>query len=368
MNLALAPQMNIESTNDETLWEAVISKDARLDGEFVFAVSSTGIYCRPSCPSRRPRRDRVSFFNLPEAAERAGFRACLRCQPRQINTGDPKVEMVRRACDLIAQADENLKLADLSTQLGVSSFHLQRTFKKITGVSPRQYADTCRAEKFKGSIREGQPITSAMYDAGYSSSSRLYERSTAELGMTPATYSRNGRGANINYAMAKCDLGLLLVAATGKGICAVRLGSLETELEKDLREEFSAASVERDERQLREWLDQILEHLAGQRPDLNLPLDIQATAFQRLVWETLQAIPYGATRSYAQVAQAIGRPTAVRAVARACATNPVALVVPCHRVIGSNKSLSGYRWGLERKERLLERERSNVEGKASRTS
>jgi AraC family transcriptional regulator of adaptative response/methylated-DNA-[protein]-cysteine methyltransferase len=367
LNLALAPQMNIESTNDETLWEAVISKDARLDGQFVFAVSSTGIYCRPSCPSRRPRRDRVSFFNLPEAAERAGFRACLRCHPRQTNATDPKVEMVRRACDLIARADENLKLADLSTQLGVSSFHLQRTFKKITGVSPRQYADTCRAEKFKGSIREGQPITSAMYDAGYGSSSRLYERSTAELGMTPATYSRNGRGANIKYAMAKCDLGLLLVAATDKGICAVRLGSLEAELERDLREEFSAASVERDEGQLRAWVDQILEHLAGQRPDLNLPLDIQATAFQRLVWETLQAIPYGATRSYAQVAQAIGRPTAVRAVARACATNPVALVVPCHRVIGSNKNLSGYRWGLERKEKLLKRERSDVEGKA-RTS
>jgi AraC family transcriptional regulator of adaptative response/methylated-DNA-[protein]-cysteine methyltransferase len=367
MNLALAPQMNIAQFNDETLWEAVVSKDARYDGEFVFAVSSTGIYCRPSCPSRRPRRDRVRFFALPDAAEQAGFRACLRCHPRQANGSDPKIELVRRACELIAQADESLTLTELSAQLGISSFHLQRTFKKITGISPRQYADSCRAEKFKGSIREGQPITSAMYDAGYSSSSRLYERSTAELGMTPATYSRNGRGAVVNYALAKCDLGYLLVAATEKGICAVRLGSSEIELETDLRGEFSAASIARDEGQLRVWVDQILEHLSGQRPDLKLPLDVQATAFQRQVWEALQAIPYGSTRSYAQVAQAIGRPTAVRAVARACATNPVALVVPCHRVIGSDKRLSGYRWGLERKESLLKQERASSEGKVPRT-
>ncbi|MCU1265397.1 MAG: ada, AraC family transcriptional regulator, regulatory protein of adaptative response [Acidobacteria bacterium] len=364
MNLALAKQMNSAPAPQdyERLWEAVITKDARHDGKFVFAVSSTGIYCRPSCPSRRPRRDRVSFFALPEAAERAGFRACLRCHPSEANAADAKVALVRRACDLINQADENLKLSDLSAQLGISSFHLQRTFKKITGISPRQYADSCRAEKFKGSIREGQPITSALYDAGYSSSSRLYERSTAELGMTPATYSRNGRGAVIDYAVASCDLGFLLVAATAKGICAVRLGSSEIDLENDLRGEFSAASVKRDDAQLRGWVDQILEHLAGRRPDLNLPLDVQATAFQRLVWEALQAIPYGSTRSYSEVAEAIGRPTAVRAVARACATNPVALVVPCHRVIGSNKRLSGYRWGLERKERLLEQERSNSEG------
>jgi AraC family transcriptional regulator of adaptative response/methylated-DNA-[protein]-cysteine methyltransferase len=360
LNLALAPQMNRTpaSTNEEKLWEAVLAKDARLDGEFVFAVSSTRIYCRPSCPSRRPRRERVSFFALPEAAEQAGFRPCLRCRPRHATAIDPKVELVQRACDLIAAADESLTLTHLSEQLGISSFHLQRTFKKIVGISPRQYAESKRAKKFKANVREGQPITSAMYDAGYGSSSRLYERSTAELGMTPATYSRNGRGAFINYAVAECDLGYLLVAATEKGICAVRLGSTETELETDLREEFSAARVARDEGQLREWVGQILEHLAGRRPDLNLPLDVQATAFQRLVWEALQAIPYGSTRSYAQVAQAIGRPTAVRAVARACATNPVALVVPCHRVIGSDKSLSGYRWGPERKKRLLDQEKA----------
>jgi AraC family transcriptional regulator of adaptative response/methylated-DNA-[protein]-cysteine methyltransferase len=197
-----------------------------------------------------------------------------------------------------------------------------------------------------------------MYDAGYGSSSRLYERAAAELGMTPATYSRNGRGAVITYALASCDLGCLLVAATEKGICAVRLGSLETELESAVRDEFSAAHIQRDDGKLKRWVSEILEHLAGKRPALDLPLDVQATAFQRLVWEALRAIPYGSTSSYSDVAQAIKRPSAVRAVARACATNPVALVIPCHRVIREDQSLGGYRWGLERKRGLLERERT----------
>src|SRR6267378_8034493 len=215
-----------------------------------------------------------------------------------------------------------MNLSNLSERLGVSSFHLQRTFKKVMGISPRQYAEACRTSKFKNSIRDGQSVTSAIYDAGYGSSSRLYERATAELGMTPATYSRNGRGAVINYTLAKSDLGCLLVAATEKGICAVRLG-VETELESVLRDEFSAASIQRDDRKLQRFVNEILEHLAGKRPSLDLPLDVQATAFQRIVWEALRAIPYGSTSSYSEVAKAIKRPTAVRAVARACATNPV---------------------------------------------
>jgi AraC family transcriptional regulator of adaptative response/methylated-DNA-[protein]-cysteine methyltransferase len=263
---------------------------------------------------------------------------------------------VRRACQLLEQSDETINLTQLSEQLGVSSFHLQRTFKRIVGISPRQYAEAHRTTKFKGKVREGQSITGAMYDSGYGSSSRLYERATAELGMTPATYSRNGRGAVITFAVAKCDLGELLVAATEKGICAVRLGQLADELEAALRNEFSEATIERNDGQLRAWVSQILEHIAGDRVSLDLPLDVQATAFQRLVWEALQSIPYGSTRSYSEVAKAIKRPTAVRAVARACATNPVALVIPCHRVIRENKSLSGYRWGLDRKKKLLERE------------
>ena len=348
------------STNGhDELWEAMIARNVSFDGRFVFAVSSTGIYCRPSCPSRRPRRERVSFFDLPEAAEQAGYRPCLRCHPRDARARDPKVEIVRQACQLLEQSEDALNLSSLSEQLGISSFHLQRTFKKIVGITPRQYAEACRTNKFKENVREGQPITGAMYDAGYGSSSRLYERAMSELGMTPATYSRNGRGAVINYALAKCDLGCLLVAATEKGICAVRLG-VETELESVLRDEFSAASIQRDDRKLQRFVNEILEHLAGKRPSLDLPLDVQATAFQRIVWEALRAIPYGSTSSYSEVAKSIKRPSAVRAVARACATNPVALVIPCHRVVREDRSLGGYRWGLERKKGLLERERSSL--------
>ncbi|HXD33487.1 MAG TPA: bifunctional DNA-binding transcriptional regulator/O6-methylguanine-DNA methyltransferase Ada [Pyrinomonadaceae bacterium] len=359
MSLAMQRELYSDELTTEQLWEAVLNRDSKSDGTFVYAVTSTHIYCRPSCASRRPRRDRVSFFNSPDAAEQQGFRACKRCHPR--DTVDQRSELIQRACDLLESADEPMTLSRLSEELGISAFHLQRTFKKALGISPRQYAASQRAIKFKDGVRGGQPITSAMYDAGYGSSSRLYERSTAELGMTPATYSRNGRGAKIDFAITECELGWLMVAATEKGVCAVRLGSNPNKLEQDLRDEFSAAQINRDAGHLTKSVEAILEHLKGSRPNLQLPLDVQATAFQRLVWEALRAIPYGSTRSYSQVAQSIGRPSAVRAVARACATNPVALVVPCHRVIGSDKSLSGYRWGLDRKKKLLETERRALE-------
>lgn len=360
MNLALKRQMNLATTNDTERWLAVETKDARFDGSFVFAVSSTRIFCRPSCPSRRPRRERVTFFELPEAAEAAGFRACLRCHPKEGNPIDPQIELVRRACALIdeLQNEAAVDLATLGRQLGISSFHLQRTFKSIMGVTPRQYAEARRMKGFRESVRAGESVTGAMYDAGFGSSSRLYERATAELGMTPATYARGGRGMRINYAIAACAFGYLLVAATEKGICAVRLGDSTDALATDLRNEFSAAQIERHDEPLGEWVREIIEHLDGARPSLDLPVDVRATAFQRCVWEELQRIPYGSTRSYGEVASAIGRPTAVRAVARACATNPVALVVPCHRVIREDKSLGGYRWGLERKQKLLANERA----------
>lgn len=359
MALALKRQMNLELTNEE-LWRAVEAKDSRFDGSFVFAVSSTHIYCRPSCPSRRPRRERVTFFNLPETAEAAGFRACLRCHPKDATTISPQVEIVRRACLLIEelQKEGRVDLNTLGTRLGISSFHLQRTFKSIMGVTPRQYVEAQRMKGFRSSVRDGESIAAAMYDAGFGSSSRLYERAAAELGMTPATYARGGQGVRISYAAAECSLGQLLVAATEKGICAVRLGDSRAALEADLKSEFSAAHIEPHDEPLGRWLREIIQHLEGARPNLDLPLDVRGTAFQRRVWEELQKIPYGSTRSYGQVAQSIGRPTAVRAVARACATNPVALVIPCHRVIREDKSLGGYRWGLQRKQRLLEQEGS----------
>ena len=345
------------NSNDEQLWQAVVSKDARFDGQFVFAVSSTGVYCRPSCPSRRAHRERVSFFDLPEAAEQAGFRACLRCQPKRARVLDPQMELVQRICRVLDSSDsEGVRLAELATHAGVSVFHLQRTFKRVMGISPRQYLAARRFGNFKSLVRKGDSVTTALYESGFNSSSRLYEYASEELGMTPATYSRGGRGVNINYTIVASSMGRLLVAMTERGVCAVRMGDSDTELEKDLREEFPAAQIERADSVLRESVQKILNHLDNNEPRLDLPLDIKATAFQRQVWEKLRAIPYGETVSYGDVAKALGKPGAVRAVGRACATNPVALVIPCHRVVREDKSLGGYRWGLERKKKLLEKE------------
>lgn len=357
MSAVMKEQMNLLPETDEAQWQAVLAKDVRSDGQFVFAVSSTGIYCRPSCPSRRPHRERVSFFQSPESAEVAGFRACRRCHPREARGVDPQIQMAQRVCRIIEENDgEPITLAALSEQLGVSSFHLQRTFKSVMGITPRRYAETCRVNRFKQGVRKGEAITNAIYDAGYGSSSRLYERASAQLGMTPATYGKGGRGAVINYATVETPLGHLLVAATNKGVCSVMLGDSGASLAAELLKEFPAARIQHDEKPLRSSLKAIVEHLKTRTPHIELPLDIQATAFQRQVWEQLCAIPYGQTYSYSDVAKAIGQEKAVRAVARACATNPVALVIPCHRVIREDKSLGGYRWGLERKKRLLETE------------
>ncbi len=357
MSALMKEQMNLLPEDYESQWQAVLTKDARFDGQFVFAVSSTRVYCRPSCGSRRPRRERVSFFQLPEAAEQAGFRACLRCHPRNARVIDPQIKMARQVCRIIEKNEgEPITLAALSEQLGVSSFHLQRTFKNTMGITPRRYAEAYRVNRFKQGVRKGEAITSAIYDAGFGSSSRLYERASSQLGMTPATYGKGGRGAVINYTIVETPLGCLLVAATNKGVCSVMLGDSDASLKEELLNEFPAAEIRHDEEPLRSSLKAIVEHLKSKSPHIDLPLDIRATAFQRQVWEQLRAIPYGQTHSYSEVAQAIGQQKAVRAVARACATNPVALVIPCHRVIREDKSLGGYRWGLERKKKLLETE------------
>jgi AraC family transcriptional regulator of adaptative response/methylated-DNA-[protein]-cysteine methyltransferase len=265
--------------------------------------------------------------------------------------------MAQAVCRILEENEgEAVSLAALSEQLGVSSFHLQRTFKSVMGITPKDYAECWRVKKFKQGVRQGEAVTTAMYDAGFGSSSRLYEKASSELGMTPATYGKGGRGAVINYAVVETLLGQLLVAATGKGVCAVMLGDSEADLKADLLQEFPAAQIYQDEKPLWSAVKAIVEHLKSKTPRIDLPLDIQATAFQRQVWEQLRAIPYGQTHSYSEVAKAMGQEKAVRAVARACATNPVALVIPCHRVIREDKSLGGYRWGLDRKKRLLERE------------
>jgi len=349
------------------LWNAVISRDTSRDGSFVFAVRSTGIYCRPSCPARRPRREQVSFFQVPEAAEQAGFRACRRCHPRRVRTSDPRIELVRQICHAIDEHDEEPQtLKTLSAETGVSAPHLQRTFKEVMGITPRQYADSRRLNQFKANVKQGASVTDALYTAGYGSSRGLYEQSSSRLGMTPATYGRGGKGMSIIYTTADCSLGRLLVAATERGVCSVALGDSDAKLVAGLFAEYPGASIDSKDTaispSLNLWLHEVLELIAGKTPHADLPLDLQATAFQWQVWEELRRIPRGATRSYQEVAEAIGKPKAVRAVARACASNHVALVIPCHRVIREDKGLGGYRWGMERKEKLLQREREITRG------
>jgi AraC family transcriptional regulator of adaptative response/methylated-DNA-[protein]-cysteine methyltransferase len=354
----------MKAIDEETRWRAVQMRDAKFNGIFVYAVLSTGIYCKPACASRKPRRERVTFFPSYRDAEAAGFRACRRCQPQNISVRDPQTEMVIRACRLIEESSDGpVSLAKLGTEIGVSPHHLQRTFKSITGVTPRQYAAAHRLEQFKTQIRKGEDVTNAIYDAGYGSSSRLYEKAPEQLGMTPKTYARGGRGMNINYTIADSPLGKLLVATTERGICAVTLGDSETKLEASLKSEYPNASIRLDTNETGKAIERLLSYLGGDKRRLDLPLDLQATAFQLSVWEELRRIPYGSTRSYSEIAEGLGQPKAVRAVARACATNPVALITPCHRVVRADGSLSGYRWGIERKAKLLAREQATKESR-----
>lgn len=346
------------SPSDETRWQAVLARDATQDGTFVFAVSSTGVYCRPSCPSRRPRRENVAFFREPNAAEKAGYRACLRCRPKSAG-GNARAEMVKAVCRYIERhLDEPITLARLGSAFHQSPFHLQRTFKSVLGITPRAYADSCRVNQLKRNLQAGHSVTRAMYDAGYSSSSRLYERTASQLGMTPDKYRRGAIAAPIRYTCADSPLGRMLVAATDKGICAIQFASSDGELEQGLRHEFPFAARRRDDSALRTCARDLLRQMRGEKLDSSLPLDIQATAFQRRVWTYLQKIPFGTTRSYGAVAKAIGRPEAARAVARACATNPVAVAIPCHRVVREDGNMGGYRWGIGRKKALLELEQA----------
>jgi AraC family transcriptional regulator of adaptative response/methylated-DNA-[protein]-cysteine methyltransferase len=356
-------------------WQAVQTRDRNADGAFVYAVRSTGIYCRPSCPSRKPRREQVVFFLLPEAAEQKGFRECRRCRPRAVRVRDAKIETVARVCREIEsrvladpgidiRSDARLTLAALSAPVKLSPHQLDRAFRSAMGITPRQYADAQRMRRLKSRLRKGDNVTTALYEAGFGSSSRLYERAPSHLGMTPAAYGRGGAGMQIHYTIVGSPLGRLLVGATDRGVSALYLGESDGALREALRKEYPAADLfldgpgqrGRSRGSLREWVGQILSHLRGHEPHLDLPTDVQATAFQRRVWQELRKIPYGATRTYAEVARAIGRPAAIRAVARACATNPVSVVVPCHRVVRRDGNLAGYRWGTNRKRALLDKE------------
>src|ERR1700693_2597987 len=348
----------IDDSGIENQWQAVLARDANQDGRFVFAVSSTGVYCRPSCPSRRPRKENVTFFRKPDEAEKAGYRACLRCRPKAIG-GNRQAEMVKAVCRYIEQnLDEPITLSRLGSEFHQSPFHLQRSFKAMLGISPRAYADSCRVNQLKRNLQAGHSVTRAMYDAGYSSSSRLYERTASQLGMTPDKYRRGAIAAPIRYTCADSPLGRMLLAATDQGICTIQVADSDDELEHGLKHEFPFAVRRRDDGAMESWKQDLLSQMNGRRlkSSLSLPLDIQATAFQRRVWTYLQSIPFGATRSYGEVAKAIGQPTATRAVSRACATNRIAVAIPCHRVVRTDGDMGGYRWGVGRKKALLDLE------------
>jgi AraC family transcriptional regulator of adaptative response/methylated-DNA-[protein]-cysteine methyltransferase len=344
------------NNNNDQRWQAVVARDRALDGEFVFAVSSTGVYCKPSCSARRPRRENVSFFAAPDQAEKAGYRACLRCRPKSVS-GNEQADNVKAICRFIEQhIDEPITLELLGREFRQSPFHLQRRFKATLGITPREYADSIRLRHLKRNLQAGDSVTRAMYDAGYGSSSRLYERTASQLGMTPDKYRRGAIAAAIRYTCADSPLGRVLIAATERGICAIQFGRTDGELLEGLKREFPFATRKPDMGGLKSWVHTLVSNLRGRKLDEALPLDIRATAFQRRVWTYLQSIPFGTTQSYSQVAKGIGEPRATRAVARACATNPVAIAIPCHRVVREDGSMGGYRWGMERKQALLEME------------
>ncbi len=347
---------------EDIFWQAVKQNDKRFDGVFFTCVTSTKIFCRPSCPARLPKRSNVFFVDSPRTAENEGFRACLRCRPKQIEAVDEQVRKMIRACELI-ETEEDFSLEYLGKRLNLSSSHLQRTFKSIIGISPKKYGEQKRLEKFKHEVKKGRDVTESIYDAGFGSSSRLYENASEKLGMTPAVYRKGGEGMKIKYALTGCELGRLLVARTDKGLCGVKFADQDKKLVADLINEYPKADISEDERELKAYVKAILAHLGGKNPNLDLPLDVQATAFQMRVWEALRKIPFGTTRSYSEVAEKIGKPKAVRAVASACAKNRVALVIPCHRVVASNGKISGYRWGIERKIKLLKIEKTAATSK-----
>lgn len=336
--------------SDHRRWQAVLERDSNLDGSFVFGVLSTGVYCRPSCPARRPLRKNVRFFDSPHQAERAGLRACLRCKPTTASAG--KTALVQRLCRFIeANTDNKITLNTLSRLAGMSRFHLQRVFTAELGISPAKYLQACRFSRFKSALRK-HSVTTAWAEAGYSSPSRVYESARARLGMAPSRYRQGAAQEELRFTRFSTPLGKMLLVAGAAGVCSVQFTD-GNDAESVLRSEYPGASLKRDDDGLAMWAEQVRALVAGEKSSHNIPLDIRGTAFQQKVWQQLQKIPSGQTRSYSEVAQAVGRRSAIRAVAHACASNALAVVVPCHRVIHKDGSANGYRWGTERKEKLL---------------
>jgi len=346
-----------QSLTEEDKWLAALNRSDDFDGVFVFAVRSTGVYCRPSCPAKRPNRKQVIFFSDFEEAERFGFRSCRRCHPRDATSSQTK--LIDSICSFIdANLEKKLNLSALSAHAGISPFHLQRTFKRAVGISPRQYIEARRLEKMKRSLRNGKTVTKALYDAGFNSRSRIYGKIQNKFGVSPGTYRRGGAGMRIEYATTPCPTGRLLIGVTERGICAVCLGESDDAVQAAVTRDYPSAVITRNDSDLSSWIECFMRYFEGQDFRRDLPIDVQATSFQWRVWKQIQAVPRGSTTTYGKIAAAIGMPDSFRAVARACATNPVLLIIPCHRVIGQDGSMRGYRWGKNRKKELLSLERT----------
>jgi AraC family transcriptional regulator of adaptative response/methylated-DNA-[protein]-cysteine methyltransferase len=356
MNMSTRSEMRAAATVSDPRWAAVVARDRAADGRFVYAVRTTGIYCRPSCPSRRARPENVEFHASTADAERAGFRACRRCRPDQAVPRAAQAALVTELCRYIEQTEQPPTLAQLAQRAGLSAFHLHRVFKAATGVTPKQYADAHRSQRVRHQLRRGSSVTDAIYDAGFNSSGRFYDQSPALLGMTPSRYRAGGTDTVIRFAVGECSLGSILVAASDRGVCAILLGDDPERLVRDLQDRFPRADLIGGEAEFERLVARVVGLIEAPTRGLDLPLDVRGTAFQQRVWHALRTVPPGRTASYTEIARRIGAPTSVRAVAHAVAANPIAVAIPCHRIVRSDGALAGYRWGIERKRALLDRE------------
>ncbi|HZE42489.1 MAG TPA: bifunctional DNA-binding transcriptional regulator/O6-methylguanine-DNA methyltransferase Ada [Steroidobacteraceae bacterium] len=349
--------MTTRKSTDDARWDAVVSKDKRADGQFYFSVRTTGVYCRPSCPARRARRENVAFHLSCEAAEAAGFRSCKRCRPREASQSERDAALIARACSLIEKSDEPLRLASLAAASGLSPFHFHRLFKAATGLTPKAYGDAHRADRVRKALPSSKTVTAAIYDAGFNSNGRFYASSAQVLGMTPGRYRAGGQWVKIRFAIGECSLGSILVAATDKGVCAILMGNDPEALVRELQDRFAKAELIGGDARFETLVAKVVGFVEQPRLGLDLPLDVRGTAFQQRVWKALRQIGVGKTASYGEIAARIGNPKSIRAVAQACAANMLAVAIPCHRVIRTDGQLSGYRWGVQRKRALLEREK-----------
>ncbi|MEA2841433.1 MAG: AraC family transcriptional regulator [Methylobacteriaceae bacterium] len=341
---------------DDERWQAIIERDRTADGAFFFSVRTTGVYCRPSCGARLPRRENVTFHANPAEAEAAGFRACLRCKPNMAKSEDAQAAAVARACRTIEEAEEPPTLEALAKIAGQSPWHFHRVFKAATGVTPKAYADAHRGKRVRHELKRAGTVTEAIYSAGFNSNGRFYAASDDLLGMTPTGFREGGAGATIRFALGECSLGAILVAATDKGICAITLGDDAQDLMRGFQDDFPNAQLVGGDAEFERVVAAAVGLVEGSQREFKLPLDVRGTAFQQRVWQALRDIPVGKTASYREIAARIGAPASVRAVAGACASNRIAVAIPCHRVVRTDGSLSGYRWGVERKRALLQLE------------